>query len=446
MARLANLVVASTETPELGALISVLTDNHYTAMVFDDPSEFVDHAVSGRPDVAVIDLASPDINGYQLAADLADRAGTSEIPVVLIGADRSPDVFDSALDVGTDDLFPAPLAHQEFMARLQPLLRLSTMHAELDRRMALARRFGVEPEDRRDLAVDERPYDILAVGSDGEAARALIGEVLEGHCTVVSTDDAFTAEDQLFDHSFDACMITLDETFDRGLTLELCANIRNNPRLFNLPVIVLAAAGTLDDPMEAYDYGATRVVRRPTTAEELRFALVTLVNRQRLRWRIRQMIDATKHSLVCDELSGTYSIGFLRAHLETLIEAARSLQKHLTLVVISIPGVDDVRARFGDVAADHLLDQLAQWITGLVRVEDLTARDGAYDFCVALPDTSIEVAQFVTHRIAGIIDHTDFALNKVYQPIAVPLQVTMAELTPADTVDSLFARARQGHR
>lgn len=444
MNRLANLVIASTDSPELNELVGALSKNKYTAKTFDDGTAFLEAVRTSQPDLAVIDVASPLLNGFQLAADMGDRHDTANVPVLLIGADGAPDLFDSALDVGTDDVFVAPLDHDEFLARLQPLLRLSTMHAELHRRVRLARRFGVQVEEHIDLAVDDTPYDILVVGADAEAGRERLRAVLEEHCSVAVSDNVFAAEDQLFDSFFDACVIVLDENFQRDSCLELCANIRNNPRLFNLPVLLLAPADFFDDPLEPYRNGVSRVIGHGASSEELRYALVTLVNRQRLRWRIRQAIDTTRQAAVCDELTGTHTFDFMRAHLEKLIESALTWHKHMTLVFFSIPEEAEIRARFGDLAADHLLDQLAQWITGLVRIEDLTARDGENAFCVALPDTAAEVARFVTHRIAGIISHTDFALHKVYEPIAVPVTVTMAELQPGDTVDTLIARARQG--
>jgi two-component system, cell cycle response regulator len=446
MNRLANLVIAGTGSAELNQLVDVLAARKYTAKAFDDAIAFLEAARTSQPDLAIVDIARAEINGFQLAADLGDRDLTANIPVLLIGADGSPDMFDAALDVGTDDVFVTPIDHDEFLARLQPLLRLSTMHAELHRRVQLARQFGVEVEKHIDLAVDDKPYDILVVGAAPEAGRERLREVLEDHCSVSVSDDIFAAEDQLFDKFFDACVIVLDEHFGRESCLELCTNIRNNPRLFNLPVLLLARAGALDDPIEPYRRGVSRVVDEGATSEELRYALVTLVNRQRQRWSIRQAIDTTKQPAICDELTGTHTFDFMRAHLENLIEAAHKWQKHLTLVFFSIPEVVEIRARFGELAADHLLDQLAQWITGLVRVEDMTARDGKHDFCVALPDTSADVAHFVTHRIAGIIGHTDFALHKVYQPIGVAVAVTMTELEAGDTVDTLVARARRGDR
>ena len=102
-----------------------------------------------------------------------------------------------------------------------------------------------------------------------------------------------------------------------------------------------------------------------------------------------------------------------------------------------------MRGQFGDEAGAHLTRQLAQWITTLVRAEDLTAHYAEHDFCVSLPDTSLQEADIVMNRIAGILSHTDFAVPEVYQPVTVAVEIGMAGLEPEDTVESLIARARE---
>ena len=177
--------------------------------------------------------------------------------------------------------------------------------------------------------------------------------------------------------------------------------------------------------------------------EELRYDLTTLIKRQRLRWSIRQALDRTKQGATLDETTGAYTWEFLSQHLGGLIGAAHTWEKHLTLVFFSVPGIVEVREQFGDEAGVHLTRQLAQWITTLVRAEDLTAHYGEHDFCVSLPDTPLHEAGVVMNRIAGILSYTDFAVPEVYQPVTVEVEVGMAELEPHDTAESLIARARE---
>ena len=442
MTRLANVLIAGTDPQRLKSLADPLTASNYDSHSSLSEAAFRETARRDHPDLAIIDLASPGLNGLQLATDLGNDAETANIPVVLIGDASSPEWYTRALEVAADELFTSPRVDPEFLIRLTPLLRLSTMRAELHRRVAMARQFGILVNEGVAPEIGSEPSTILAVGpADGE--RALIENALEGHCSVTVSNDIFKAEDLLSESAFDACVLAVDSGSDAEATLNMCANTRNNPRLFNLPAIVLAPAGGFADTMEAYRRGATRVVNRPVQPEELRYALVTLVNRQRLRWGIHQVLVKTKQGAIHEDLSDTYTFEFLKRHLSVLIGAAHTWQKHLTLVFFSIPGISEVREQFGAAAADHLTRQLAQWIMGLVRVEDLTARYQQHDFCVALPDTPLTEARIVMNRIAGILSYTDFAVAEVYQPIIVAVEVGMAELEPDDTVETLIARARE---
>jgi two-component system cell cycle response regulator len=101
-----------------------------------------------------------------------------------------------------------------------------------------------------------------------------------------------------------------------------------------------------------------------------------------------------------------------------------------------------MRSHFGDEPARLLMRQLGQWVTGLVRAEDPTARFAEAEYCVVLPDTPLAEAEVVMHRIAGILSTTDFAIPDIYQPIRVWVQVGAAAAKPGDDPEQLYARAR----
>ncbi|HIJ64269.1 MAG TPA: diguanylate cyclase, partial [Rhodospirillaceae bacterium] len=85
----------------------------------------------------------------------------------------------------------------------------------------------------------------------------------------------------------------------------------------------------------------------------------------------------------------------------------------------------------------------AQWITSLLRGEDLTVRYDENEFCVVLPDTPKDEAEIVMNRIAGVLAYTDFAVKEVYQPVKVWVRAAAADLQPGDTAASLIERARR---
>jgi two-component system cell cycle response regulator len=442
MTRLANILVAGADNERREWLVETLRANDLKVMTEASPAALINAARRDRPDLLIADIEASELDGLQLARDMRGDGQTADIPVVLAGCRRSALGFEKALEVGADDYIATPANEEEIVIRLTPLLRLSTMHAERARRDGLARQFGLSPDDGTGERRESELRSILTVGTDA-AERALIEDILDGKGSLSVGDDLPAAHSLLADGTYDACVLCLGAEGDAPACLEFCDDVRNNPRLFNLPVLLLASPGTFADPVEPLRHGASRVMERGLNEPELRYDLTTLVKRQRLRWSLRQALQRTKQGAAVDRSTGTYAWEFLRQHLENLIGAARAWEKPLTVVFFSVPGIAEARSQFGDHAGAHLTRQLAQWITALVRAEDLTARHGEHDFCVSLPDTPLHEAGIVMNRVAGILSYTDFAVPEVYQPIAVEVEIGMAESEPRDTAESLIARARE---
>lgn len=445
MQRLANVLIASADTGGMSELAEFLSDNNCNSLVCDDAREFMDEARRSQPDVVILDDASLGGEIEDLVARLNGDFATAGIPIAIAATKKTPTLMRRAVDLGVDEVFTDDVGAEEMLLRLRPVLRLSTMRAETRRRIALARSYGVEAPVDDMLQVSDAPYKVLVVGAEDLASIGM-PPGLAKRCVPTPCRDRFEARDMLFDGFYDAVIVQLECAPDRSECGEFCDQIRHNPRLFNLPLLVLAARDAFADPTEPLRHGASRVLFHPVIPEDLEFSLLMLANRQRMRWALRGVIERTYVEATRDPLSCCYTMAFLEAHLDQLISAAREWQKHLTLAVFAVPAIDSVREEFGDAAADHLMRQIAQWITGLVRVEDVTARFSGHEFFLALPDTPIAEAKTVLHRIAGVLSYTDFAVEEVYRPIQVDVRMGFAELAPEDTAESLVERTKQNVR
>jgi len=325
-----------------------------------------------------------------------------------------------------------------------PLLRLATMRRELDERTGLAERFGAEIATSGTSNLNPK-LELLQIGRDLGEVESL-KKIMGGECAITTTPSAFTADLLLNSKPFfDACFLAIDEvgsTMSPEQAMDLCERIRLSPRLFNMPVVLINPHEGGIDPAEALRGGATRVVPRRAEDGELYAALTILGRRQQSRWQIRQAMDKCLTPQTTDGRTGAYTFEFMRAHMESLVAAARVRDKHLTLVFFSFPDAPGVKEQFGDAASDHLLKQLSQWINAMIRVEDMVAHFRGHDFCIALPDTPVDEAMYVMNRIAGVLTYTDFALVEVYQPVTISVEFGIAEIEKGDTIDALIDRAR----
>ncbi|MDO8606328.1 MAG: diguanylate cyclase [Phaeospirillum sp.] len=431
MIRLANVLVVHSDPVASDGLVARFSHNGYHATVVASAGQAEIHARAEHPDLILIgDL---DVPAAGLGAALKQDAECADIPMVIITDKVRADLAADALGAGLDDVVSWAYDDTELFARLRPLVRLATMHAELRHRAGAAAGFGVTARQRANAPDGIRPV-ILVAGQDRDGVGAVLGDAAE----VISSSNLYDAESLLEHRNFDAAVVVTDGDLDPFLAFS--SQVRNNPRLFNLPMIMVVDKGV--SPTESYRRGVSRVLPRPIDHGIMRASVLAMVRRQQLRWAIRAALYESLKEPTRDSLTGVYGRPFLERYLEERLSEAKSHHRHLALVFFSIPNIEGVREHFGDDAAEHLAQQLGQWITGLLRAEDLTALYAQNEFCVILPDTPLVEAEVVMHRIAGVLSYTDFAVREVYQPVKVWVQVACTDARPDDTMEGLLARAK----
>ena len=438
MFNLARVLVVGDDLTRSSALSRRLGREGFAAVAGDLSVAAAELSRDENPDLVMVDGARSPEEACDFAAGLKQSAAAGHVPVVLVAQRPGPRLRLQCIAAGLDDLLAEPFSDAVLLARIRPLVRLATMRTELRRRAETVRSFGLEASDQLPPPGGDGNYRVLVVAAAGAEVEALEAALAEG-CRITRLDDVFAAGAQLLEKTFDALVVSVTDKADDALYL--CGQIRNNPRLFNLPVLLIADRATFEDADRPYGAGASLVVARLVEREELQCAILTLVRRQRLRRDIRDGLAATLAAPLCDELTGLGSRDFLLVHLEHLCAAAASWRKNLSLLTFQVQNIAGIVQRFGRDVGDDLLRQVSDWITTLVRAEDFCARSGDREFCVALPETPSDEAQRCAHRISGVLLNTEFAVAGVNEPLGVWLQAGCAGFRVGDTATALLARA-----
>ncbi|MFY9513382.1 MAG: response regulator, partial [Rubrivivax sp.] len=74
-----------------------------------------------RPDLVLLDMQLPDIDGHEVLRRLRADGGTAAIPVIALSANAMPDDIDRALRAGMSDYWTKPLDFRAFMASIEAL-------------------------------------------------------------------------------------------------------------------------------------------------------------------------------------------------------------------------------------------------------------------------------------------------------------------------------------
>jgi two-component system, OmpR family, KDP operon response regulator KdpE len=118
-----RVLIVDDEPQILRALRINLTARQYEVVTATDGSQALHAATDDRPDIIVLDLGLPDIDGAEVIRSL--RTWTPVPIVVLSGRSGSRDKVD-ALDAGADDYVTKPFSIDELLARIRAVTRRKT--------------------------------------------------------------------------------------------------------------------------------------------------------------------------------------------------------------------------------------------------------------------------------------------------------------------------------
>ncbi|GLY54035.1 response regulator [Lentzea sp. NBRC 102530] len=143
-----KVLVVDDEPQIVRALRINLAARGYEVLTASDGTTALRLAADGKPDVVVLDLGLPDMNGTDVIAGLR---GWTTMPIIVLSARTdSADKVD-ALDAGADDYVTKPFGMDELLARLRAAVRRSATTGPEDEPVVQTASFAVDLAAKRVL-------------------------------------------------------------------------------------------------------------------------------------------------------------------------------------------------------------------------------------------------------------------------------------------------------
>jgi adenylate cyclase len=108
-------------------LDAILSSHGYTVGSAASGSEALEKVTAEPPDLVLLDIQMPDMNGYEVCRRLRDVPATQFLPVVMVTSSGS-EVRADAIEAGADDFITKPFNQQELLARVRSLIRIKHFH------------------------------------------------------------------------------------------------------------------------------------------------------------------------------------------------------------------------------------------------------------------------------------------------------------------------------
>jgi len=435
----ARILVVDDVEANVRLLEAKLTIEYYDVLTCGDGPTALQIAAAEQPDIILLDVMMPGMDGFETCRRLKADATTRHIPVVLVTALDGREDRIRGLDAGADDFVTKPLDDLVLFARVRSLTRLKLVMDELREREENGRRLGVTTDGAGRLRGSGGR--VLIVDDNARQAEKIATELGREHRPVIETDAAAALVASR--GMIDLMIVNIGaESFDG---LRLVAQARSVEATRHLPILAVVDAADRPKLVKALELGVNDILTRPVDPEELAARARTQIRRKRYTDFLREKLDYSLEMAVTDALTGLHNRRYMAGQLQAFVQRANHGGDPVAVLVMDIDHFKAVNDGFGHDAGDEVLREFAVRLATNVRAVDLPCRQGGEEFVVVMPDTSLEDAHRIADRIRRDIGAAPFRVMGGQEHITVTVSIGVAvSLGGEDTPDLLLKRADEG--
>jgi signal transduction histidine kinase len=151
------VLVADDELSAANMLKHIFVREGYRVEIAQDGATAFQLAKRLQPDLIILDIMMPEMNGFEVLRHLRERSETAGIPTIIVSARaKEPSDIAKGLNIGADDYLSKPFAPQELLARARSKMRARQLEETLQQRTnELEALLRVSEELTRHLEADE---------------------------------------------------------------------------------------------------------------------------------------------------------------------------------------------------------------------------------------------------------------------------------------------------
>ena len=433
----AQILVVDDIPANVKLLEAKLSSEYYDVITAVDGFECLAKAKELKPDLILLDVMMPRMDGFEACQKLKADPELSHIPVVMVTAlsERSDRL--KGLDVGADDFITKPLNDMALFARVKSLIRIKTLLDELRLRDKTSLQMGIAGSDNSFIS-DVSGAKVLVVDDDEVQAKQIMAKLAEAYnASLVADPEQAVSVAKVGE--FDAILISTMLAEADGL--RIASHLKSQDETRNVPLLVFVDEDDTRIMFKALEMGINDYLTVPVDKNEMAVRVRTQIRRKRYQEALKSQYQKSISMALTDGLTGLYNRHYLNTHLGNMVKQSVDNGKYLALMILDMDHFKTVNDTYGHDVGDMVLKQLSQIIISTARSTDLAARFGGEEFIVLMPETDPLAALGAANRMLEIIANTPFQIGDG-KTLARTVSIGVASLHPdGDTQEALLKRA-----
>ncbi len=422
-----NILLIDDLPENLKLLTDLLSQLGYVVRSAMSGSRGLKSAKSKAPDIVLLDIQMPEMNGYQICEAFKNDADLCNIPILFISA--LGETFDKlkAFEVGGVDYLIKPFQIEEVVARIEAHLTIKKQ------------RQALQSEIIKRQEVEEILYQSRAL------LASVLNSALDGIAAMQAVRDPITGNIEDF-----RCLVVnpiiskilnrnREELIGKLVLKKILKNLDGT--LFNQFVNVVETGESLNDDFYYpsgnsywYHYVAVKL------GDGFAITVQDITGRKQAEIELQKINDqlqkANRKLELISNIDGLTQIANRRRFNDYLLfnwQHHQREQKSLSLILIDIDYFKLYNDSYGHQGGDDCLIQVAQAIAKVPQRDvDLVARYGGEEFAVILPNTDIDGAMIIAESIKQAIAELAIPHQNSIVSDRITLSLGVASLIPTN--------------
>lgn len=433
----AQILVVDDVPANVKLLEAKLATEYYDVISAKDGFEALAKTKEHKPDLILLDVMMPGMDGFEVCQKLKADNDVSHIPVVMVTALSEKSDRLKGLEAGADDFLTKPINDMALFARVKSLIRIKQLIDEVRLRDQTRSEMGIQGEGNAFIS-DVSGSMALLIDDDTVQGKQVVAKLSEVYKTdwVQESDQAVA---KAIAGNYD--IIVISTLLSDADGLRLASQIKSQEEVRNVPLIVLVDEDDTRVMFKALEMGINDYLTVPVDKNEMMARVRSQIRRKKYQEALKSTYQKSISMAITDALTGLYNRHYLNTHLGNMVKQALKNGKQLALMIMDMDHFKSVNDTYGHDVGDMVLKQLAAVIIQASRSAELAARFGGEEFIILMPETDAQSALGAANRIREIVEKTPFKISDT-QTINKTISIGVACLHPdGDSAESLLKRA-----
>lgn len=436
-----RILVVDDEPTSLKLLAGILQGDEYEVLEAPDGKGAIIEIYRSFPDVILLDVLMPGLDGIEVTRELKGDPRTKNIPIILVTSLEGIENKLAGLEAGAEEYLTKPVKPVEVLARVKSMLQLKQYRDQLSiRKQSEGAMVEAAPDEKTGPSSGQELPVVLLVEDNDIDARIIRSHLKDMPLELEIAKTGSEAISRIRSDKID--LILLDILLPDMTGFEICQRLKEMDKNFDAPIIIITCLHDLESRITGLELGVDDFLVKPINRQELAVRIRALLEKKQQLNKLRTHYETALNSAIYDWLSGVYNHGYFKRFLD--LEIKRSLRQSypVSLIMIDIDDFKGYNDSLGHAEGDKILKELAQVLKNATREVDLVSRYGGDEFAVILPYADKQGGAKVARRIEQAIRAHDFLPGRSEQLKRLTCSIGVAAFpSDASTGEELIQNA-----